>query len=238
LIDTILFDLDGTLLPVDTDKMIDEYFISLTKKLSNLFEPDFLFKSLYSASMDMINNLDPDKTNQQVFFESFLKKINYPEDKLIEIFNEFYLNDYKKLGKNVKSNDFVKRSLDILIKKGYDLILATNPVFPEIAVLERLRWIGIDKSYFSYITTYENMHFCKPYIQYYEEIINKLGKDPKKCYMVGNDIDEDLTAQKLGLKTFLIEDYIINRKSKEIVSTRRGSFEDFYNFVLEIPNLK
>ncbi|UZQ83886.1 hypothetical protein OEI98_001035 [Thermoanaerobacter sp. RKWS2] len=74
MIDTFLFDLDGTLLPVDTDKMLDEYFLSLTKKLSSLFDPHFLFKSLYSASMDMINNLDPNKTNEEAFFDSFLKK--------------------------------------------------------------------------------------------------------------------------------------------------------------------
>ncbi|AIS52153.1 haloacid dehalogenase domain-containing protein hydrolase [Thermoanaerobacter kivui] len=234
MIDTFLFDLDGTLLPVDTDKMLDEYFLSLTKKLSHLFDPHFLFKSIYSASMDMINNLDPNKTNEEAFFESFLQKVNYSKEELVALFNDFYLNDYKELGKSIKANEYVKKSLEILKEKGYNIVLATNPVFPEVAILERLKWAGLVESYFSFITTYENMHFCKPHIQYYEEILKIINKKPENCYMVGNDVEEDLIAFKLGLKTFLIEDYMINRNSKEIVATQSGSYKDLYEFVFKL----
>lgn len=49
--------------------------------------------------------------------------------------------------------------------------------------------------------------------------------------MVGNDVEEDLIAFKLGMKTFLIEDYMINRNSKDIIVTQRGSYQDLYEFV-------
>lgn len=234
MVDTFLFDLDGTLLPVDTDKMLDEYFLSLTKKLSSIFDPHFLFKSLYSASMDMINNLEPNKTNEEVFFDSFLKKVNYPKEELDTLFRDFYLNDYKELRKNIKPNKYVKESIEILKDRGYKLVLATNPVFPQIAILERLRWAGLNESYFDFITTYENMHFCKPHIQYYEEILKVINKKPENCYMVGNDVEEDLIAFKLGMRTFLIEDYMINRNSKNIVATQKGSYKDLYEFVLSL----
>lgn len=234
MVDTFLFDLDGTLLPVDTDKMLDEYFLSLTKKLSFYFDPHFLFKSIYQASMDMINNLDPSKTNKEAFFDSFLKMVNYPQEEIEALFEEFYLNEYKELGKNIMPNEYVKKSLEILKKKGYKIVLATNPVFPGIAIIERIKWAGLEEDCFDFITTYENMHFCKPHIQYYEEILERIGKKAENCYMVGNDVEEDLIAFKLGMKTYLIEDYMINRNSKKIVATQRGSYKDFYEFILKL----
>ncbi|KUK34803.1 MAG: Haloacid dehalogenase domain protein hydrolase [Caldanaerobacter subterraneus] len=78
------------------------------------------------------------------------------------LFEDFYLNDYKELGKNIKANEYVKKSLEILKEKGYTLVLATNPVFPRIAILERLRWAGLNESYFDFITTYEICIFVSP----------------------------------------------------------------------------
>jgi hypothetical protein len=55
--------------------------------------------------------------------------------------------------------------------------------------------------------------------------------------MVGNDVQEDLIAGKIGIKTFLIKDYMIHRTEEEIISDYIGSYEDFYKFVEELPSL-
>lgn len=238
MLDTIMFDLDGTILPIDTDKMIMDYFMGLTRKLKDIFQPAFFQKVLFDSSMDMINNLTPEITNEEAFFNSFLKKINYPKEKLMPIFDDFYQNDYKELGKYVKGNKYVKLTLDLLKDEGYDIILATNPVFPKEAINERLKWAGVSYNYFSFITSYEVMHFCKPYIQYYEEIVKKLDKDPKSCLMVGNDVDEDIIASKIGFRTFLIKDYMINKSSKDISSIKKGNYKDLYEYAKTLPSLK
>ena len=60
-----------------------------------------------------------------------------------------------------------------LSKEGYNLILATNPIFPRIATLNRIKWAGLDPDDFIYISTYENSHYSKPNIKYYEEIMKQ-----------------------------------------------------------------
>lgn len=235
MIDTVMFDLDGTLLPVDTDKMIMDYFEAISKKISAHFEPSFFQNALFTACMDMINNLEPDKTNEEAFFDSFLKKVPYPKEKLMTIFNDFYENDYKNLGLGVCKNEYVKMSVELLKEKGYDIVLATNPIFPDTAIKERLRWAGLDHTYFSFITSYETMHYCKPYIEYYKEIVYKLNKDPQNCIMIGNDVDEDLVSSSIGFKTFLVDEFMINRSSKDISTIDHGNYKDMYEYVKRLP---
>ncbi|MDE4541571.1 MULTISPECIES: HAD family hydrolase [unclassified Thermoanaerobacterium] len=238
MIDTVMFDLDGTLLPVDTDKMIMEYFEAISNKISDYFDKYYFQKALYSASMDMINNLDPDKTNEEAFFDSFLKLVEYPKDKIMEIFNDFYENDYKNLGANVCKNEYAKACVELLVDKGYDVVLATNPIFPGIAIKERLRWAGIDHKYFSFITSYEHMHFCKPYIQYYKEIVERLEKKPQHCIMIGNDVDEDVIAGTIGFKTYLLDEFLINRTSKDISAFEHGNYKDLYEYIKRLPAIR
>lgn len=235
MIDTVMFDLDGTLLPFDTDKMIMDYFKAISKKISAYFEPSFFQNALYTACMDMINNLDPDKTNEEAFFDSFLKKVPYPKEKLMTIFNDFYENDYRNLGLGICGNEYVKMAVDLLKEKGYDIVLATNPIFPDKAIKERLRWAGLDHTYFSFITSYEVMHYCKPYIEYYKEIVDKLDKNPQSCIMIGNDVEEDLISSSIGFKTFLVDDFMINRSSKDISSIEHGNYKNMYEYIKRLP---
>lgn len=60
-------------------------------------------------------------------------------------------------------------------RRGYRLVLATNPVFPREAILERMRWAGVERAPWEIITTYEEYHFCKPNPNYFAEILAKMG---------------------------------------------------------------
>ena len=110
------------------------------------------------------------------------------------------------------------------------MVVATNPVFPLQAIRERLRWGGFGDTEFTLITSYENMHFCKPRRQYYKEILRMLGRKPAECWMIGNDVGEDLVAGELGISTFLVQDYLIPGR-KEPAATRTGYMADLPNFV-------
>ena len=70
----ILFDLDGTLLPMDQDEFVKAYFGLLAKKLSNYgYDPKKLIESVWGGTMAMIQN-DGENTNEQVFW-NFFKKV-------------------------------------------------------------------------------------------------------------------------------------------------------------------
>lgn len=234
---TVLFDLDGTLLPLDVEEFTKAYFTELCKKLSPVIAPEILPKLIWDSTEYMVNNLEENKTNMEAFFEDFQKRIDKNIEDLKLVFDEFYRFDFKNLRSVVYPNPLVKESIDLLKKKGYELVVATNPIFPKEAIYQRIEWAGLDKDDFRLITTYENMHFCKPNIQYYKEILSILDKKPGDAMMVGNDLLEDMVASKIGIKTFLIEDYMIDRKDMNIVPDYRGSLQEFYKFVEKLPTL-
>ena len=49
--------------------------------------------------------------------------------------------------------------------------------------------------------------------------------------MVGNDVGEDMIAQQLGMKVFLLTDCIINKEEKDIAKYPQGSFEELKEYI-------
>lgn len=95
-------------------------------------------------------------------------------------------------------------------RRGLRLVLAINPVFPALAIRERMRWAGIARMPWELITSYENMHSCKPNPEYYREIAASLQLRPEECLAVGNDTVEDLAAAAAGMPVAVIIDYLID----------------------------
>ncbi|MDN5276814.1 MAG: hypothetical protein PWR01_779 [Clostridiales bacterium] len=234
-VDTFLFDLDGTLLPMDIDEFTVLYFKEMSKVFSDLIEPERLVKYVWAATKDMINNTGQ-RTNEEVFMESFAKLVG--EDKIHiykDRFDAFYDEGFLNTRKCVRDVPFMRESVRILKEKGYDVAIATNPLFPRKAIVHRIQWAGFKPGDFIYISCYENNRFCKPNVGFYQEVLRDIGKHPHQCIMVGNDVQEDLVAASLGMKTFLITDYLIHRTDEPIESTYKGSYEDFYKFVKQLP---
>ncbi|NPV42825.1 MAG: HAD family hydrolase [Firmicutes bacterium] len=234
MIKTIMFDLDGTLLPMDTDRFIQEYMKSITSKIAHIIPPEVFIKNLWEATEAMINNLDPNMTNKEVFESEFFPRLNHSKEQLMGLFDEFYRTDFKKLKNFVIKSSYSREILITAQSRRFEIIIATNPLFPLIAIKERLNWIEAGDINYHLITSYENMHFCKPHIHYYQEILDKISRKPEECLMVGNDIEEDLAARKLGIKTFLVEDYIINRRNVDYYSDYKGKLKDLLSFIKEV----
>ena len=114
---------------------------------------------------------------------------------------------------------------------GLRTVLATNPVFPPIATHSRIKWAGLDKSDFEYITTYENSSYSKPDPGYYSQILENLGLKAKECLMVGNDVTEDMAAEKLGMKVCLLTPCLINKENKNISAYKNGGFEELAEYI-------
>ena len=118
------------------------------------------------------------------------------------------------------------------------MVLATNPLFPRVATHSRIRWAGLEPQNFELVTTYENSRFCKPDLRYYEEILGKLQVQPGECLMVGNDADEDMVAERLGMRVFLLTDCLINRQAQDVSRWPRGSFDALMAYVQELAAQK
>jgi len=236
MIDTILFDLDGTLLPMDFEKFLEIYFSKMGLVFQDLIEPQTLVKYIWAATDAMIRNTEP-LTNETVFFNKFSQLIAQDPEIYKRRFQKFYDAEFLETKESVLDTAVIKESALSLKKKGYDLILATNPIFPEKAIRHRLNWAGFSPGDFSYVTCYERNHYCKPQLQFFEELLKETKKRPEQCLMVGNDVQEDLVAAKLGIKTYLITDCLIHRTEAAITADFQGDYQDFAVFVNNLPSV-
>lgn len=232
---TVLFDLDGTLLPLDTDAFTIAYFDRVTASLSDLTDTETLIKTIWAATETMVKNTE-ERTNEEVFMEKLHEIVGDKLDEYQERFLGFYDKEYLDLKNIITPEPFIVKSIGLLKQKGYELAIATNPLFPKKAVLRRIEWAGLNPGDFSYITCYEENHYCKPQLQFYEEVLRCIGKAPEECMMVGNDVLEDLISSKLGIKTYLIKDHVLN-EDKKLVADNEGFYWDFYEFVASLPDL-
>ncbi|HHZ13876.1 MAG: HAD family hydrolase [Caldicoprobacterales bacterium] len=229
--DTFLFDLDGTLLPFDIDEFIQIYFREMGKHFHDMIDGELLAEYIMTSTEAMIKNLEP-LSNEEKFMLHFSKLVG--EDDLAVYksrFDQFYDDKFDLVRECVVHVPEIVESIEVLKDKGYELVVATNPIFPVKAIHKRIEWAGLDIDDFSYISCYEKNTFCKPNIQFYQEVLDAIGKGPENCYMVGNDVQEDLIAGELGIETYLITDYLIDRNNGDIESTYKGNYQDFYEFV-------
>jgi FMN phosphatase YigB (HAD superfamily) len=222
----LLFDLDGTLLPMDLDVFMKAYFHGVTRKFAHLLRPDKLISDILHGTAVMVKNCDRSRTNREVFWSDFATRVGSPAEVLEPMFDEFYDREFASLKQVTGPNPLARPLMEGLFRKGFRVAIATNPIFPERAIRERLRWLEIDDLPFDLVTTYETMHFCKPNPEYYIEVLELLGAAPGECLMIGNDVEEDLVAGNLGIKTFLVEDWLQNTKNLPIKADHRGSFAD------------
>ena len=227
----ILFDLDGTLLPQDLNEFLNAYFRLLSQYMAPMgYSPDKLLETILAGMQAMVNN-DGRESNETVFWNTFISVYGEKAREDENAFETFYRDDFDKLQKTCGYNPIVPNLIHELRDRGYLLVLATNPLFPEIATRKRAHWAGADLENFALYTTYENSYACKPHVEYYRQIVEKLGVQPEECLMVGNDVTEDMVAKTIGMDVFLITDCLINRDGADISQYRNGSFEDLLRYV-------
>lgn len=230
-IKTVLFDLDGTLLPMDQDLFVKSYLGNLAKKLAPLgYEPESFYKAMWAGVSAMVKN-DGSVRNDESFWNTFCGLLGEHVRNDEPVFDDFYHNEFQKAKDVCGFNPDSAKIVHALNDAGYRVILATNPLFPAIATESRIRWAGLEPEDFEHYTVYDNSYHCKPNPAYYQDIINKLNLNPKECLMVGNDVDEDMIAETLGMKVFLLTDFLINKLDKDINQYPHGTFKDLWEYL-------
>jgi len=241
MIDTIMFDLDGTLLRYTQDEFLRVYFTEIRKVFIRLgLEPDAAIKGIWVGTYAMVEN-DGSMLNTQRFWNAFSKLLDIKGERLKTIeaaCDSFYSNEFNAVKAVMAPGNISTRLVREVAAKGYDLILATNPLFPPCAVDSRLGWIGLSRQDFKLITHYENSTFCKPNLDYYREIFTKTKKSPQQCLMVGNNPTEDMCVGQLGSETFLITDYMENEAGMDIAVFRHGTIGDLEAYLMSLPVLE
>jgi len=234
MIKIILFDLDGTLLPMDQDTFAGAYVKGLATAAAPYgYEPNNFAKAVMAGTVAMVKN-DGSKTNEEVFWDSLAGVYGDGFKEHMHIFDPFYQADFQKIKEVCGYEPRAAELIRMIREKGYRIALATNPLFPSVATESRIRWAGLTPEDFELFTSYENSHYCKPNLNYYREVLEKLQVDPTECLMIGNDVSEDMIAMHLGMKVFLLTDCLINKKNENIEKYPHGCFNDLREYIEEM----
>lgn len=203
----IMFDLDGTLLPMDVEPFVKAYFIALARELAPFgLTPEQLYKPFWAATKAMMTNTSG-KLNADVFWENFTAMTGLDRAKVEPVCDAFYNSGFHAARAATWENPLAIEAVRAAREKADRVILATNPLFPMAAQRTRLSWLGLSPEDFDLVTCYATDRHCKPNPAYFIDICRHFSLDPEKCLMIGNDDQEDMAcASSLGMDCYLVTD--------------------------------
>ena len=178
---------------------------------------------------------DQSQTNAEVFWADFHKRLGKCSDDLKPLLEDYYARQFKSLSRLTRADDKALQAVQKALDLGLLIVLATNPMFPESAIRDRMDWAGVGDLPWELVTSYENMHHCKPYPAYYLEIASRLKVEPQHCLMVGNDLQNDIIpAASACMHTFLVND---DPGRQETGDTRADGAGDLSAFIVWLNGL-
>lgn len=203
---TLLIDLDGTLLGAHPIRLHFLFIVNFVRALrSRGFSIWESLKILHLLKLSMRNATHQKNgiTNweKSINFFSQLSKLSIEESKtlLTDTSIHCFIKASPALFSVNEAKDFV-----MWAKNHYHLILATNPLWPLAVVEYRLGIAEIEKENFEFITHAGNMSSCKPHVEYYQELSEKLKLNSSECLMIGNDQKKDGPAKQIGIDVVII----------------------------------
>lgn len=230
-IKAVLFDLDGSLLPMDMETFVNAYFGTLVQKMAQYgYEPQRLIRTIRIGLDAMVKN-DGSILNEDLFWNILIEEYGEKLKEDWPIFEAYYHNEFQTVQGACGFDPEAAKTVYALKDMGYRVILATNPLFPPLATQSRIRWAGLEPEDFELVTTYENSSFCKPNLDYYRDILARQALEPSECIMVGNDVSEDMIAEQLGIKTYLLTRDLINPHNEDINRYPHGDLPGFLAYL-------
>jgi phosphoglycolate phosphatase-like HAD superfamily hydrolase len=125
MIKNILFDLDGTLLPVNQDEFVIKVMSVMEDELkkTDLDSTDFL-KGMLKGIDTIVKESNGSCTNEELFWTIFNKYSNIEAKKAKDFFVNFYNGAYLLATETVVYNTKIADAVTFLKNKGYNLVLA------------------------------------------------------------------------------------------------------------------
>jgi pyrophosphatase PpaX len=176
-INTILFDLDGTL--IDTNELIiSTYLHTLEKYFPGKYTREDVLPFLGPTLHEVFGEMDPDRVEEMVLDYRTYNLANH--DTLVKEF----------VG--------VMETIEKLKKKGYKLAIVTTK--REDVAFKGLRLMKLD-SFFDVMVAYDHVKKVKPDPEPIYLALEKLDSKPEEALMVGDNFHDVLAGKNAGTKT-------------------------------------
>ena len=232
---------------MDENEFVLSYASNLASYFNDVFKnPQIFIKHLLEGTKYMVTN-QSSEVNINKFFEYFTPQCGgLTEDTIYRRFLDFYTNDFDKVKNIVTTDPIVPKIFKKVLQRKFKIVIATNPIFPEIATRKRLMWAGLENflDNLLLITHGEQFNTSKPHKDYYKQILEIINTKANQCLMVGNDVYNDGSASLIGMKYYQVftkaknqgADFLSKEASKyidikKITINGKGRLRDFYNLL-------
>ena len=235
---TLLFDLDDTLLDNPIETFLPEYTRGLADRLQSSIDPRVMVPQLMAATKAMVQNLQPGLSLNEVFDEAFYPALQIQRQAVQPDLDKFYAEDFPALQRLTRRFPEAIQSVDDALQRGYRVAVATNPLFPKTAVLQRLVWAGLpaDEYPWQSIPCFEDFHFAKPHAEFFAELLGQIGWPDGPVIVVGNDFENDIRpAQQLGLASFWVKDNPLSQAEPDSPRHMSGRLSELMNWLDHTP---
>lgn len=176
-INTVLFDLDGTL--IDTNELIiTTYLHTLEKFFPGQYGREDVLPFMGPTLHEVFGNMDPERVEEMVH-----------EYRTYNIANHDAL---------VKEFEGVFETVQTLYEKGYKLAIVTTK--REDVALKGLRLMNLDR-FFPVVVAYDHVNKVKPDPEPIMLALEQLGSKPEEAMMVGDNFHDVLAGKNAGTQT-------------------------------------
>jgi FMN phosphatase YigB (HAD superfamily) len=223
MIKAVLLDLDNTLLK-NPDMPFAQAFLEL-------FDQHYQLAGINNAPANFrqaIQVMGSGQKGQKSNRSQILELLGGSE----ELFKQFYEQLYPLLKDLISPIEGAAALIHKLRAMNLAVIIATNPIYPETAIRQRMAWAGLplEENIYSLVTSADNMHFAKPDPAYYAEILARVGIEPDEAIMVGDSFRSDIApAKEAGLRTFQVGEKAI----LDFADVMQACFDDSQTILLQ-----
>jgi len=219
----LLFDLDGTLLDIDGEQFLDDYVAALAPYFQRWADVDVFTRSVMAASVPIFG-LHPHETNGEVFRNHLSRHLGMAPSVVDETMGRFHREAMDAMPIRRGPIADARPCVEAALRGGFQVAVATTPIYQPAVVALRLRWAGLEDIPWSLVTHSENMHTCKPDVDYFAEAASLLGIPPTQCLMIGDDRLQDMPAAKCGMHVYWTK---AGRQTPEIWGGRLDLLTDY-----------
>ena len=207
MIKAVLLDMDNTLLHNPDARFAGAFRRLFDQFFRDEFAIDGSIDALRAGFANMGRDLVNCPSNAQALVDCLAHWLPLAPDDADQALRRFYAEVYGELQPLVSPVDGAAALIENLLEQGLLVAVATNPLYPESAILQRLAWAGLGGliGEFAIITHSENMHFAKPQPEYMAEVVARVGIEPDEALMVGDSAVNDMqSARAIGCATWQV----------------------------------
>jgi pyrophosphatase PpaX len=176
-INTVLFDLDGTLIDTN-DLIISSYLHTLEKYYPNKYKREDVLPFMGPSLKDVFDSMDPEKTEE-----------------MIKTYRAFNMSNHDLL---VKEFEGVYETVKTLKEKGFKLGIVTTKMLNVVKM--GLQLSKLDE-FFEVVVAIDHVEKIKPDPEPIFKALEQLGAKPEEAIMVGDNYHDILGGKNAGTKT-------------------------------------